>query len=255
MMNLIKKIFSGKQEAVSSPAPVAQPQAGEQQTTVIVDETFFRKMISNTKMLVILAVGSPILGVLFLLTSIWFITYGKGSDYIVFMDAGGRPVMIGKDYRDTFYQAETEAFLADAVRDIFSWDFIETQTPNLFGQRAERLANYFTPEFFEAFMPIFTKVYIHSITDSRSTIKASISEITDIKIEGKYGTFIVNVDFRKIYAEARYERTEEGKQRRITEERYSKSYTLGLQKGDRKVANPFGIYIFRVVDNTVQPGA
>ena len=213
------------------------PQAtGEDGRVLAVESDFFFSLRKSTKMTFLVAISCVIISILMLIASILVVTVGRGKDKIIERDASGRPALLKVDSPSEIHAPELDIFIKDAVPDILAWTYMEIRSEEDFTRRMQRINSKFTKKGFEKFFDPFKDIYLRSIVEQRLVVRAEFDSVKDAKIKGPdaFLQIVIKRSSIRVIGEGASEEQKEGK-----------LFEIRVHKGERTLANPYGLYISR----------
>lgn len=211
-------------------------QAGENGKVLSIESDFFFSLHKSTKMTFLVAISCVIISILMLIASILVVTVGKGKDKIIERDASGRPALLKVDSPSEIHAPELDIFVKDAVPAVLAWTYMEIRDQEDFTRRMQKVSSKFTPKGFQEFFDPFKDIYLRSIVEQRLIVRAEFDSVKDAKIKGPEAFLQIAVKRSsiRVIGEGASEEQKEGK-----------LFEIRVHKGERTLANPYGLYISR----------
>lgn len=209
---------------------------GEGGKVLSVESDFFFSLRKSTKMTFLVAIACVIVSILMLIASILVVVAGRGKDKIIERDASGRPALLQVDSPAEIHVPELDIFIKDAIPDVLAWTYMEVRSEEDFTRRMQKINSRFTPKGFQEFFDPFKNIYLRSIAEQRLIVRAEFDSVKDTKIKGAdaFLQIVVKRASIRVIGEGASEEQKEGK-----------LFEIRVHKGERTLANPYGLYISR----------
>ncbi len=209
---------------------------GEDGRVLSIESDFFFSLRKSTKMTFLVAIACVVVSILMVIASILVVTVGRGKDKIIERDAAGRPVLLQVDSPTEIHTPELDVFIKDAIPDILAWTYMEVRSEEDFTRRMQDINSKFTRKGFQEFFGPFKDIYLRSIAEQRLIVRAEFDSVKDAKVKGPdaFLQVVIKRSSIRVIGEGASEEQKEGK-----------LFEIRVHKGERTLANPYGLYISR----------